>query len=172
MKKFFALISMVMLGLAAQAAASVSRNGYVHWTLDPVSESMKFAYVMVAADDGVNTTYLTINGTSSTVVVGDSYPEETTALNASYYSQVVDSSDDTRYYIELYDAQGNKITSSQYVSYSSLVSGGYIYEDMSTSGILNPFHFAAQIPEPTGGLLVALGLGLLALRRKRDDEVA
>lgn len=173
MKKIFALVTVLALGFAASAASSVTRGGYVHWTLDPVSAEVKFAYVMVAAEDSdSNKEYLTIGNTSETIVWDQATFPETTNLGAEYYSKVVNTAPDTSYFLELYDLEGNVIATSQAVTYSDLMSGGFIYEDMSTTGVTKTYHFGAAIPEPTGGLLLALGLCVLALKRKHVDEVA
>ena len=57
---------------------------------------------------------------------------------------------------------------SNYVRYDEMKKQFHVYSDMSLSGI-NPYIYGKfqSVPEPTGGLLVLMGLGALALRRKR-----
>lgn len=174
MKKIFALITVLALGFAASAASSVTRGGYVHWTLDPVTESIKFAYVAIASQDAGGTKeHLTIGNTGETIAFdAKTYLDGTTDIGAEFYSAVVNEVPTTSYFIELYDLDGNVIATSQAVTYSDLVSGGYVYQDMSTTGVLNTYHFqasSAPIPEPTGGVLLALGLCVLALKRKHEE---
>ena len=65
------------------------------------------------------------------------------------------------------------VATSASVAYSSL--GNYIHEafdiNPGQTAIWSPTSFTA-VPEPSGGLLMTMGLALLALRRKRSDEGA
>ncbi len=65
------------------------------------------------------------------------------------------------------------VATSASVAYSSL--GDYIHQTFdinpSTLAAWTPTAFTA-VPEPSGGLLMTMGLALLALRRKRSDEGA
>ncbi len=65
------------------------------------------------------------------------------------------------------------VATSASVAYSSL--GDYIHQTFdinpSTLAAWTPTSFTA-VPEPSGGLLMAVGLAFLALRRKRPDEGA
>lgn len=64
------------------------------------------------------------------------------------------------------------VVQSATLAYSDL--GTYIHQSFDinppTSGIWSPTFYA--VPEPSGGILVTLGLALLALRRKRLSEGA
>lgn len=73
--------------------------------------------------------------------------------------------------VELYsftDGHENLLAVSDYVRYSEMVRDFHVYSNMSQSGI-TPYTYGTfrAVPEPTGGLLVLMGLGALALRRKR-----
>lgn len=174
MKKIFALIAALMIGCGAYAAACIPRGSYIYWTLDPVTDSMMYAYVMIAAqDEGLGTkTYLTIGNTDQTIAFNAASFPETTELDALFYSQVLGDTADTRYCLELYNVEGQMIAVSEFVSSADLMEGGYVYRDMSITGIRDAYHFTATyVPEPTGGLLFVLGLGVLALRRKKVAAV-
>ena len=61
------------------------------------------------------------------------------------------------------------VATSASATYSSL--GGYIHETFDINpgqiAVWTPTAFTAPVPEPSSGLLMAVGLALLALRRKR-----
>ena len=69
------------------------------------------------------------------------------------------------------DAQDNwtTVATSASATYSSL--GDYIHETFDINpgqiAVWSPTTFTAPVPEPSSGLLMAVGLALLALRRKR-----
>lgn len=171
MKKIFVLMTILTLGFGSQAATSFTGDGYLYWKLDPVEEQLKFCYAMLAGVDyytGETLFHCTIDNTGATAVFDlETMDEGTTDLAMSYYSQVtVDPSKPVLYMVELYNADGLIIGVSEQVSDSDLASGGYFARDMATSGVLNPYHFSARTPEPTVGLLLVFGLGVLALRRR------
>ena len=73
--------------------------------------------------------------------------------------------------VELYtfeDGAPSLVGVSDYVSYVQMLEQFHVYSNMSQSGI-TPYTYGTfrAVPEPTGGLLVLMGLGALALRRKR-----
>lgn len=172
MKKILALFTVMLLACVAHAASSVSRTGYVYWTLDPVSQSSQYAFVMFAsqADASSEKVYLTIGDTNQTVAYNQSTYPTTTDLGGSFYSPVANDSGEVSYFLELYDVNGQIVGTSEAVTYAELLNGGFVYEDMSVTGVTDPYHFAVSaVPEPTGGLLLVLGACVLALRRKRTD---
>lgn len=177
MKKIIVLFAVLTIGFGSFAATSFTGEGYFRWTIDPVDESLKFAYAMLAGVDFYGeVTHLTVSDPVTGDVGDGVYNEatfpETTDLGASYFSLVdVDPGKPKGYYIELYDINGNIIGVSDVVSESDIVDGGYIAKDMATTGILSAYHFRAHVPEPTGGMLLMLGFGLLSLRRRLDDVV-
>ena len=79
------------------------------------------------------------------------------------------------FFIELYDSAGNWAGTTDAKSYQQLLSSGAI----SVGDELNPSFTGVNsalggssssyspVPEPTSGLLMLVGLGALALRRKR-----
>ena len=72
------------------------------------------------------------------------------------------------------DAQDNwtTVATSASATYSSL--GDYIHETFDINpgqiAVWTPTAFTAPVPEPSSGLLMAVGLALLALRRKRAER--
>ena len=66
------------------------------------------------------------------------------------------------------------VATSAAATYSSL--GDYIHETFNINpgqiAVWSPTTFTAPVPEPSSGLLMAVGLALLALRRKRAEREA
>ena len=77
------------------------------------------------------------------------------------------------FYIELYDADGGWVGKTTAVSYNDLKNAGAIGDSFNPSftGVNAALGGAGttytDVPEPTSGLLMLVGLGALALRRKR-----
>ena len=69
--------------------------------------------------------------------------------------------------LELYSTENSQVGLSEYVSFADLTAFGAVYSNMATTGD-KAWNFSVRpTPEPTSGLLVLLGIGALALRRKR-----
>ena len=175
MKKFFAIIAALTLAWGVMAADydPVTDGGYIYWALDPVDESLQFAYVMMAMDDGTEDgkVYLTVRDTDQAIIFDAATIPETREI-APVYSKLPTLPTDPAalsFMVELYNESGDVIGISQAATFADLWGddGKYLYHDMSISGTLTPFRFTASSPEPTGGLLVLVGLGALALKRRR-----
>lgn len=179
MNRFFTIIAALTLAWGVRAADydPVKDGGYVYWALDPVDESLQFAYVMMAMDDGTDAgkVYLTVRDTDQTIIFDAATIPETQEL-APVYSKLPTLPTDPSalsFLVELYSESGDVIGVSQAATFADLWGDDerYLYHDMSVSGTLYPFRFTASSPEPTSGLLVLVGLGAMALRRKREAEV-
>ncbi len=72
------------------------------------------------------------------------------------------------FYVELYNGEWNIGTSTPY-DWATLASYEAIYQSTLTGGLgTAPFtSFTYNVPEPTSGLLILLGMCGLALKRKR-----
>ncbi len=164
MKKASTFLAFLLCGIFA------AHGGYMYWLLEPedASSPVEFAYAQVAADDGNGAiTYLTVGNTSSTIVFDQSTIPNTTSL-AETYSLLPSSPESFSYYVELYNQLGEVVGMTKPATYAQLRDSFALYDDKGTAGILAPFVYtAAAVPEPTSGMLLALGLGLLALRRRR-----
>ena len=90
----------------------------------------------------------------------------------AYGSGITDASS-LSFYIELYDADGGWVGKTTAVSYNDLKNAGAIGDSFNPSftGVNAALGGAGttytDVPEPTSGLLMLIGLGALALRRKR-----
>ncbi len=91
--------------------------------------------------------------------------------NTAYSGQISDLS----FFIELYDTAGNWAGTTDAKSYSQLLSSGAISVgdefNPSFTGVNSALGGSGSsyspVPEPTSGLLMLVGLGALALRRRR-----
>ena len=98
------------------------------------------------------------------VPTGNQSPSEAYAAGSPEYSFIVE--------LGNIDSDDNwtTVATSATKTYSELASAQYIHQTFdlnpSTLAVWTPIVFTA-VPEPSGGLLTALGLALLALRRKR-----
>ena len=74
------------------------------------------------------------------------------------------------FFLELYDSSGNWVGETSVASYDSLVDSGTISGFNANFKGVNAAmgsNGGYQVPEPTSGLLMLVGLGALALRRRK-----
>lgn len=154
------------LGLSAQA-------DYMLWCVDetPSDAAVSFAYarVVVQGEGVTEGTYLTVAGTDGlTEVVASSFPENGYSTEQVYSNLGDYNSAGYSFAVELYGLEDEMVGKSAYVSYADMLSNFAVYSNMSQTGV-TPYVYGAftATPEPTSGLLMLLGLGMLALRRKR-----
>lgn len=180
MKKALVLFASIWLVSSVHAASSLFGNNFLYWTLDDVGSSLQFMYAVLVAHgaEDPDPIYLPIGNSApvageyaDTFEAPDGIP--VTSLPANYAQLPVDYQD-MSCVVQIYDGEGILIGSSDSVAFVGL--GDYVYGDMGTAGIDGPYHFTitppGPIPEPTGALLLALGMGVLALRRRRDSWCA
>ena len=173
MRKLIVIFAAILLASCANAAGG--GDSYLYWMIDAEQPSPVEFYLAMIYTEGAdgNKEYLTVgSGEEEADFIGfedaDGNPIAVTEAHEGFYTKLPDDPESFSYFIELYDLDGNSLAWSRLVSYSEIMNN--IYHDMSISGIENAYHFSAStrvVPEPTGGLLVLLGVGALALRRKR-----
>ena len=180
-----------LMGLAASADVLYWQvnNG----TADQHTKS-EYAYAILRATTGSSATdgtqyYVSENISSSGSTLNGAIARDVFA-NGSYVGGVMDAAkilsftDGTAYgssgadlsslsfFLELYDASGNWVGETSPVqAYNTLVSNGTISGfDANFKGVnaaLGSSGGYQEVPEPTSGLLMLVGLGALALRRRK-----
>lgn len=145
------LITIVMIAFAAVAAKA---DLVLYWQV--ANETFNGTYaVLQGTTDGSSYTSLAgmkLNSSGLTTV-------ESLILPFSTYSS---------YIVALLDASGNTLAVSEQ-TYAQSALSSYIYDrGTSAQPPASPWQVSAfTIPEPTSGLLLILGIGALALKRKQ-----
>ena len=171
-------IKSCVLALAAAASLSASAD-LLYWTVSNPTESwtnpgentpISFAYATVSAD-GVGLHAYNQEGITELDALSVSDADPGTGLgtrtDAAYFGSFNYSSAST-FYVELWNADGDRVG---WQSYSAAQVADSIWKEgeggkAGGSGV-SVFTVSQVVPEPTSGLLLALGGALLALRRRR-----
>lgn len=178
MKRILLLAAMLVMSFCVKGG---DEGLYFYWMIDQTKEeaspeSFYYAMISVTGDDVPDDTYLGTGGYTLVFPSGESIIPDTqlgTTTEAVYSSLAGLAEYDLSalsFAVELYSEDDKLIGTSEGVRYADLLNGGYIYRDMWTTTEM-PYVFTVSVPEPSGGLLVLLGLGALALRRKKEVEV-
>lgn len=188
MRKLYAMMIAVSAACGVQAAVT---DTYLYWMLEPVTDSrLEFAYAQLAYEytdsaGVVQKEYLPIS-------IGGGDPGDTWVSGggsdwgasrdlgqgigpggaATFYSLLpTGNTAGMTFFIELYNELDSVVGVTQYLAYED-IRKEWTYSDMSMTGTRTPYSFSASVPEPSCGLLVLFGLGLLGLkRRERKFEV-
>lgn len=156
MKKLIAIVAVMMAAMFAKA------DMYLYWTVNVGDFRGATAAELWGSEDG--SSYTRIQTMYASPSFGFVPADAKLGVSASPY---------INYLVRLYEdaiaiAESEKPVSSDN---QSLVAAMWSGESGSEhSPAVNPFSFSgftALIPEPTSGLLMLLGLGALALKRKR-----
>lgn len=152
----------VFLALAAAVLAQAASAGYLYWQVNQAAAKspVGFSYAILNAvdADGGRTALDGVLAQDGNPIASDAI---NTLLDLAY-------EDGYTFEFQLFDNNDVLVAASEY-TYEWADLKPYLYEEMVTAGAkpLEVVDFAGPVPEPSGGLLVALGLAAIALRRRR-----
>lgn len=168
--------------------AAVAKGDWVYWTVDfndydgnpapwSAEEAPSTVWLTAKSSGGSTVNLLSLNNYGNSYADKDfSDPENGWSLKDYFFQSDLNSlgqlsAADMTYYVEMGDAIGSAAWTSEGISYDGLIALSAISSGMATSGDMvtywAPTMWTSTVPEPTSGLLMLVGMGLLALRRKR-----
>ena len=190
------LCSAAVAGLMGLAASADVLYWQVNNAEADKNSKSEYSYAMLKASTSADTSgaqyYVSENRTASGTTIGSTI-DRSTFEDGGYVGGVMDASKilsadgkNTAYgapgaslsglyfFLELYDSSGNWVGQTNPAqAYDSLVSNGIVNSDFNPnfSGVNTALGSSGvgytSVPEPTSGLLMLVGLGALALRRRR-----
>ena len=185
----------VLIAIVAGLVGLVASADVLYWQVNNTAADAEgatkspYSYAVLRATDGEGGQYYVSEnidsagndagaGVSRDFFTGDNYVGG--VMDASKILSTSDSSQQytgglssLSFFLELYDSSGNWVGETNAQSYDSLVNSGAISGfNANFTGVNNAFGSSdasgyRSVPEPTSGLLMLVGLGALALRRRR-----
>ena len=170
MKKLILAAALAVGALAANAGAvnwGSTSNKYFHWFVESSDNVFEYAKLACFVEAGEHV-YLTVGDTGATAVsaAAGNLTTESVFSNLGTHDDVYWG--DYSFIVEAYDATGTLVGQSETLALGDIVGAVYEYEGMQfIGGGVTPMGITVgAIPEPTSGLLLLLGVGGLALRRR------
>ena len=160
------MVKSVLLVAVIAFASAVRAESYLYWMVDTTGYEGSWDYAAIkVVNDGVNNRvgYLTMDGNNKFGKSTSGGIEGAWASLGSYEANTFS------FIVELYsEANGWQAQTSSAIAYQALSEGGYLYNSMPSGGnklVFGP-GFTSSAPEPTSGVLMLIGVSVLALRRK------
>jgi len=153
-------LTLMLLAIAAFATVK-AEDSYLYWMISG-SSVPEFSYATLYVDQGGGNV---VALTGPLTGVGDG--ETQTSLDARY-TAISPSSAGYSYFVELLNADLETTHTSALFGYDQFASSVYTPPATPATTAYNVGSFSStSIPEPTSGLLMLMGMGLLGLKRKR-----
>ena len=170
------LIKTALVAAAVALSASLkAEDSYLYWMLD--SDDLNgFTYDSTGANGW---SYAQVKAFTGAGITGDNFLTVGGGTDTKFYSTTGDgtildqlallgnNADSMSYVLELWNEEGG-VARSAVVSYSDI--SAFIV-NTPTGNEFSGFKNFTAIPEPTSGMLLLLGIGALALRRKNQKKV-
>ena len=151
----------LVLGFAALAATSAKAE-LLYWRITDTGDIVYDTAAVRDVDGSLLLVNLDDSGNEAGTKVGYDYFEDDSARATGLKSG-------HRYQIELYDSDDNMIAYCSPIEYAMLTD--YMKSnifDQPPSTSWSPTSWISSVPEPTSGVLLVIGAGLLALKRRRS----
>lgn len=157
------LLLMMAFALAA-AAGRAAQADWLYWSVADAATpdgAVCFAYAVLCDAEDWTKTYA-VGETGAWKVRANADARSTPAVASD-----VSAAGAAGFSVLLYDAEDAIVAVGAAVPRDAIAE--HIYKDMWTAGEGTPYVFTdvGAVPEPSGGVLLALGVGALALRRRR-----
>lgn len=155
----------ILMSLALFGAMVVSADSYLYWMVDNSGDALSnydFAYAVLKGTTAGGVDEIEVYGQDGATGV-DSQSGGRTTL-ATWSANI---SDYGSFFVELYNDSGTLLgTSSSIIDRTMLAD--YIKTGVTSMTASSAYAFNTfSVPEPTSGLMMLLGIGLLGLKRKK-----